>query len=99
MRPRRLPKPMSGPEVEALLSGLKKLRDLAMLLLMLEADSARVRCYRCTWRTSPTAVAASRSANAMTTLEVPAGELLVKQVCERGQLLGRPVGAPDQGQL
>ncbi|WP_217369810.1 site-specific integrase [Nonomuraea antri] len=35
-RPRRLPRPMGDPEVEALLSGLKILRDLAMLLLILD---------------------------------------------------------------
>jgi len=35
-RPRRLPRPMTEPNVEALLSGLKRLRDLAMLLLMLD---------------------------------------------------------------
>lgn len=35
-RPRRLPRPMEDPAVEALLSGLKRLRDLAMLLLMLD---------------------------------------------------------------
>jgi integrase len=35
-RPRRLPRPMSEPDLEALLSGLKRLRDLAMFLLMLD---------------------------------------------------------------
>ncbi|MBB6344351.1 tyrosine-type recombinase/integrase [Nonomuraea muscovyensis] len=35
-RPRRLPRPMNEPDLEALLSGLKRLRDLAMLLLMLD---------------------------------------------------------------
>jgi integrase/recombinase XerD len=35
-RPRRLPRPMTEPDLEALLSGLKRLRDLAMLLLMLD---------------------------------------------------------------
>jgi len=35
-RPRRLPRPMSEADLEALLSGLKRLRDLAMLLLMLD---------------------------------------------------------------
>ena len=35
-RPRRLPRPMSEPDLSALLSGLKRLRDLAMLLLMLD---------------------------------------------------------------
>ena len=35
-RPRRLPRPMNEPDLEVLLSGLKRLRDLAMLLLMLD---------------------------------------------------------------
>jgi integrase/recombinase XerD len=35
-RPRRLPRPMSEPDLEALLSGLRRLRDLAMFLLMLD---------------------------------------------------------------
>ncbi|MGO9158736.1 tyrosine-type recombinase/integrase [Mycobacterium sp.] len=35
-RPRRLPRPMNEPDLEVLLSGLKQLRDLAMLLLMLD---------------------------------------------------------------
>jgi integrase len=35
-RPRGLPRPMNEPDLEALLSGLKRLRDLAMLLLMLD---------------------------------------------------------------
>jgi len=35
-RPRRLPRPMADPDLSALLSGLRRLRDLAMLLLMLD---------------------------------------------------------------
>jgi integrase/recombinase XerD len=35
-RPRRLPRPMADPDLSALLAGLKRLRDLAMLLLMLD---------------------------------------------------------------
>jgi integrase len=35
-RPRRLPRPMSEPDLEALLSGLRRLRDLAIFLLMLD---------------------------------------------------------------
>jgi integrase/recombinase XerD len=52
--PLRLPRPMSGEDVDALLASLTTMRDLAIFLLMLDGGLRPGRCCACSWTTSPT---------------------------------------------